>query len=532
MAVLDRSELEASPLADLHAIADQLGLDGFRRLRKADLIDAILGEPANGRDGAGAAGHDPDSREDSEGSGRLNADEEAGAGSSARARGGSTSTGAARKRRAPRLRRGAGSKGEAEGTSADERESSSASRSSASSSSSSSSSDASDSSRRGRGAGERDGRSGRGGRGAAPSDGRAGAPSSKAKIDGDEDGARSAEGVVELLGNGSAFLRVDPPEPSDDDVYISAAQVRRCELVSGDRVTGPVRTPRRSERYPSLVRIDTINGASADAVSESAHYEDLPVAYPSQRFALNAGDPTLDAIEWLTPLGRGSRAVIVGPARAGKTETLRRLLGVLAGSDAVDRGSETAATDTGPADWPGALAPQGEAAGEAAPAGKAGSLEVTVVLAGARPEEIAEWREGQEGQDGGLPIPVAALSFAASADAQGQAVERAIEAAKRVAARGGDAVVLIDGLDGMHPPAARKTLAAARNLRDGGSLTVIATATRPFGGETTVIALDAGLTGSGLPILDLAASGTLKAELLVGEGGAKAIAKARAEARG
>jgi transcription termination factor Rho len=508
MAVLDRSELEASPLADLHAIADQLGLDGFRRLRKADLIDAILGEPANGRDGAGATGHDSDSREDSEDSGRLNADEEVGAGSSARARGGSTSTGAARKRRAPRLRRGAGSKGEAEDTSADERESSSASRSSASSSSSSSSSsDASDSSRRGRGGGERDGRSGRGGRGAAPSDGRAGAPSSKAKTDGDEDGARSAEGVVELLGNGSAFLRVDPPEPSDEDVYISAAQVRRCELVSGDRVTGPVRTPRRSERYPSLVRIDTINGASADAVSESAHYEDLPVAYPSERFALNAGDPTLDAIEWLTPLGRGSRAVIVGPARAGKTETLRRLLGALT----------AAAANTG------AEAPAGGA--DAA----SGGPEITVVLAGARPEEIAEWREGQ---DGGLPIPVAALSFAASADAQGQAVERAIEAAKRVAARGGDAVVLIDGLDGMHPPAARKTLAAARNLRDGGSLTVIATATRPFGGETTVIALDAGLTDSGLPILDLVGSGTLKAELLVGEDGAKAIAKARAEARG
>src|SRR6202044_868128 len=138
--------------------------------------------------------------------------------------------------------------------------------------------------------------------------------------------ARIAAGVVEVLGNGSAFLRVDPPEPSDEDVYISAAQVRRCELVSGDRVTGPVRTPRRSERYPSLVRIDTINGVSADAVSEGARYEDLPVAYPTERLALGSQDPTLEAIEWLTPLGRGSRAVIVGAAHAGKTETLRSLL--------------------------------------------------------------------------------------------------------------------------------------------------------------------------------------------------------------
>jgi transcription termination factor Rho len=305
--------------------------------------------------------------------------------------------------------------------------------------------------------------------------------------------------VVELLGNGSAFLRVDPPEPSDEDVYISAAQVRRCELVSGDRVTGPVRTPRRSERYPSLVRVDTINGASADTVSEGARYDDLPVAYPSERIALNAGDPTLDAIEWLTPLGRGSRVVIAGPARAGKTETLRRLLRAVTAGTAAGGGSD--------------------------------ALDITVVLAGARPEEIADWQEGRDG----VPSPVAALSFAASADAQGQAVERAVEAAKRVASRGGHALLAIDGLDGLHPPAARKTLAAARNLRDGGSLTVIATAARPFGGETTVIALDAALTGSGLPILDLAASGTLKPELLVGEDGARAIAQARAgalEARG
>jgi transcription termination factor Rho len=290
---------------------------------------------------------------------------------------------------------------------------------------------------------------------------------------------------VELLGNGSAFLRVSPPDPSDQDVYISAAQVRRCELVSGDRVSGPVRTPRRSERYPSLVRIDTINGASADAVSDGPRYEDLPVSYPSEHLALGSTDPTLEAIEWLTPLGRGSRAVIVGPARAGKTETLRRLLGAVGGRE---------------------------------------DLAVTLVLAGARPEEIAEWQEG-------ALAPMAALSFAASADSQGQAVERAVDTAKRVAARGGNALLLIDSLDGLHPPAARKALAAARKLRDGGSLTVIATATQPFGGETTVIALDVALTSTGRqPILDLAASGTLKPELLVGEDGARAITQARATA--
>jgi len=289
--------------------------------------------------------------------------------------------------------------------------------------------------------------------------------------------------VVEVLGNGSAFLRVSPPEPSDEDVYISAAQVRRCELVSGDRVTGPVRTPRRSERYPSLVRIDTINGESADTVSDGARYDELTVDWPRERLALGAQDPTLEAIEWLTPLGRGSRAIIVGARHAGKTETLRLLLEGVHQHD---------------------------------------QLEVTLVLAGARPEEVAQWQEGSV-------APAAALTFAASADSQDQAVERAIDAAKRVAARGGNALVAIDNLDGLHPPAARKALAAARNLRDGGSLTVIATAAQPLGGETTVIALDAALTCTGRqPILDLAGSGTLKPELLVGEEGAEAITKARA----
>ncbi|HEX8714643.1 MAG TPA: transcription termination factor Rho, partial [Solirubrobacteraceae bacterium] len=254
---------------------------------------------------------------------------------------------------------------------------------------------------------------------------------------------------------------------------------------SGDRVAGPVRTPRRSERYPSLVRVEQINGALADTVSAGTRYEDLPVDYPSERFALESKDPTLEAIEWLTPFGRGSRVLIVGAPRAGKTETLRALLGALSGRE---------------------------------------GIELSLVLAGARPEEIAQWQAGE-------PAPQAALSFAASADAQAQAVERALDAARRVASRGGDAVVLIDGLDGLPPHAARKALAAARKLRDGGSLTLIATAARPFGGESTVIALDVALTSTGRqPILDLAASGTLRPDLLVGEDGAKAITKARAEA--
>ncbi len=142
------------------------------------------------------------------------------------------------------------------------------------------------------------------------------------------------------------------------------------------------------------------------------------------------------------------------------------------------------------------------------------------MLAGARPEEISEWQAGSV-------TPAAALSFASSADSQTQAIERALDAAKRVASRGADALVLIDGLDGIPAPAARRALACARNLREAGSLTIIAAATAPLGGETTVIALAS--TG-GQPALDLVASATLHPELLVGDDGAEAIAKARAKA--
>jgi transcription termination factor Rho len=420
MTVLDRSELQASPLADLHLIADQIGLEGFRRLRKADLIDAILGEK-------GEDGRDSDETPSGEQSER---------------------SAPARRSRSTRSRRS--------GTAA--KPATDAQPSTDEDDAARPVSDRAPAARRGRGRAERE------------------------KSDEPE---RTAEGVVEVLGNGSAFLRVEPPEPSDNDVYISAAQVRRCELVSGDRVSGPVRTPRRSERYSSLVRIDTINGEPADSVAEGTRYDDLPVSYPSERLTFDSEDPTLKAIEWLTPLGRGSRAVIVGGARAGKTETLRRILSSLAGRE---------------------------------------GIELTLVLAGVRPEEVGEWQQG--------PVaPTATLSFAASPDAQGQAVETVIETAKRIASRGGDAIVLIDGLDGMHPHTARKVLAAARNLTDGGSLTVIATAARPFGGETTVVALDAVRASTGQPTaLDLVGSGTLKPELLVGEDGAEAITRARATA--
>jgi transcription termination factor Rho len=447
MSVLDRATLEESPLADLHAIASELSIDGYRRLRRAELIDAILGIQGGG-DGRPA-------------------------------------TAQARSEGFVELDRAAVVQDAREPSPSDDDEASAAD-------------DEQPSARR------RRGRRGGRGRGSARED----APSAEAapvesppedtgpgetapaeESDAAETATReneaAIEGVVELLPNGSGFLRVNPPEPSDDDVYISAAQVKRCELVSGDRVSGPRRTPRRSERFASLVRIDTINGRPASELGQGTRFDDLPAAFPDERFRLGSEDPTINAIEWLTPFGRGSRVTIVGGPRAGKTEALRRLAVALAAQE---------------------------------------ELQLSVALAGVRPEEIPEWGRG--------PIePAAATSFAASADAQDHAVELVIDQARRVAARGAHAVVFLDGLDGIHPHAARKALAAARKIVDGGSLTLIATASEPVGGETTVIALDAALASTGrFPALDLAASGTIRPELLVGDAGAEAIARARVEA--
>lgn len=426
MTVLDRSDLEASPLADLHAIAGQLGLDGFRRLRKADLVEMIVERQGGGS--AAESDEEPAPRTTRRRRTRRATEEDAET---------STSEAAPEEPVKPRGRRSAARE------------------------------------KKGREEARETGRTAGKGRGEEKQ-------GEEAQKKGEEG---VVEGVVELQGNGSAFLRLAPPEASDGDVYVSAAQVRRCELADGDRVAGPVRTPRRSERYPSLVRIDTINGEPADEVAGRPKYDSLPAAFPSERFELGSEDPTLKAIEWLTPIGRGSRALIVGEAGAGKTETLRLLLGALSGAK---------------------------------------DLEISLVLVGVRPEEVPEWAKGPHS-------PADALTLAASPDAQGQAVERAIEAGKRRAARGGSALVAIDSLDGLHPHVARRALAAARSIIDGGSLTVVATASHRFGGETTVITLDARRTSTGrLPALDLLSSATMRPELLVGEDSAAEIIRERA----
>ena len=402
MSVFSRDALEGSPLADLHAIASELGIDGYRRMRKADLVKAII------IDQGGDPGPDPEPEP---------VDDDA-------------------------------------GDEAAEKPARSRSRRSGSSSSRS---------------GGREGGSSRGGSSSRSEGGRSGGRGGSRSERGSDGTETEVEGTIEVLGNGSAFVRVKPPGQSDEDVYVSAAQVRRCELKSGDKVAGPARPARRSERYPSLVRVVTINGSSADEVSVGTPFDKLEAGFPTQKIGFSSRSSTLKTIASSAPFGRGSRVSVIGPFASGRSTTLRMLAAELAAIE---------------------------------------DVELSVVLAGARPEERAEWVAA------GI-APAAVETLTASADSQAKAIDRAIESARKVTAKGGHSAVVIDSIDDLDAHAARKVLGAARNVPGAGSLTVIAASREPFGGETTLIYLasqDGGKIGD--PAVDKAKSKTLRSNLL------------------
>jgi transcription termination factor Rho len=411
MPVLDRSELQASPLADLHAIANEMGIDGYRLLRREELIAAIL---------AGGAVTARDLRERAAALKEDGLEEIEEAGSRTRA-------GAGRSRRAPRR-----ANRRAESAPATE---------------------------------------------PAQSTFRTG---------------EVVEGAIELRPGGGAILRAKSPGGGQEEVAISPSQVKRCELKDGDRVSGPVRRRRRTQGSAALVRVETINGVPADLAVQApppARERGRRArggrargpAFPDELLELGE-DRALRELEALAPLGFGSRALIAGATRAGKSELLARIARALASRS---------------------------------------DLQCELVLSGVRPEEVGSWQEG-------ALSPASALTFTASTQERLQALEPVLAAAERACAAGRRAVVLIDTLDGLDAGDARRVMAHARNERSAGSLTIIATAAAPFGGETTVVTLTGEHTPGGSFSIDPQSSGTLKVELLVGEQRAGAIARERA----
>jgi transcription termination factor Rho len=277
-------------------------------------------------------------------------------------------------------------------------------------------------------------------------------------------------GVLDRMPQGYGFLRLSGMSEAEGDVYVSASQIRRCELRPGDQVTGPARQPRRGERHRALVRVESVNGQSPEG--DRQHFEDLTAAPPHRRLLpLDApGDPLVRAADLLGPLAFGQRVLVLAQPRSGRT-TLLRALG-------------TAIAETG--------------------------AHVCVLLADERPEEVPLWERA---------LPQAEI-FAATADQeprdQIRAAELAMGHAKRLAEAGEDVVVLIDSLSrlalGYRDPArVKRIFGAGRELDEegSGSLTVIATvldsddkgAEVREALETTenlLLRLDAGLAAKGI----------------------------------
>jgi transcription termination factor Rho len=243
-------------------------------------------------------------------------------------------------------------------------------------------------------------------------------------------------GVLDRMPQGYGFLRLSGLHEAEGDVYVSASQIRRCELRPGDEVSGPARPPRRGERHRALVRIEAVNGQSPE--EERRHFEDLTPAPPHRRmFAPDAElDPLVRAVDLLGPLAFGQRVLVLAQPRSGRTTFLRALGAAIAETDA----------------------------------------HLCVVLADERPEEVPQWH-------GRLPE---AEIFAATAEEepreQVREAELAMGHAKRLAEAGKDVVVLIDSLSRLalgyrEPARVKRMFGVGRELGEegAGSLTVIAT---------------------------------------------------------
>lgn len=243
-------------------------------------------------------------------------------------------------------------------------------------------------------------------------------------------------GVLDRMPQGYGFLRLSGLAAAEGDVYVSASQIRRCELRPGDEVSGPARAPRRGERHRALVRVASVNGQEPEG--ERTQFEDLTPATPHRRVLADdaEADPLVRAVDLLAPLAFGQRVLVVAEPRSGRSTLLRAI---------------------------------------AAAAAKSGAR-VCVLLADERPEEVPEWERA---------LPDAEI-FAATADQeprdQVRVAELAMGHAKRRAEGGTDVVVIIDSLSRLalgyrDPSRVKRLFGAGRELSEegSGSLTVIAT---------------------------------------------------------
>lgn len=326
----------------------------------------------------------------------------------------------------------------------------------------------------------------------------------------EKNGVISGAGVLEILPDGFGFLRAVDYNylPSPDDIYISPSQIRRFNMRTGDTVSGEVRPPKEGEKYFALLKVDTVNFESPDGSRDKILFDNLTPLYPEQKLNLEVNPENLSSriMDLFTPIGKGQRALIVSPPRAGKTVLLQDIAHSITTNHK--------------------------------------EVILMVLLIDERPEEVTDMQRSVAGE-------VISSTFDEPATRHVQVAEMVIEKAKRLVEHKKDVVILLDSItrlarayntvvppsgkvlsggvdsNALHKP--KRFFGAARNIENGGSLTIIATALIDTGSRMDEVIFEE-FKGTGnmelhldrriadrrvFPAFDLIRSGTRKEELLI-----------------
>jgi transcription termination factor Rho len=326
----------------------------------------------------------------------------------------------------------------------------------------------------------------------------------------EEAGHSLNDGILDIVSDGFGFLRGDRMLPGPDDVYVSQSQIRRFGLRTGDRVWGQIRPPKESERYFSLLRVELINGMDPETARKRPSFDQLTPIFPNEQMTLETEPNILSTrlVDLIAPIGRGQRGLIVSPPKAGKTLLLKAIAnGVTANHP---------------------------------------DVHLMVLLIGERPEEVTDMRRSVKGE-------VISSTFDEPVEDHTKVAEMTLERAKRLVEGGQDVVVLMDsitrlaraynldmppsgrtlsgGIDpvALYPP--KRFFGAARNIENGGSLTIIATCLVDTGSRMDDVIYEE-FKGTGnmelhldrklsekrvFPAIDINRSGTRREELLLGD---------------
>lgn len=321
----------------------------------------------------------------------------------------------------------------------------------------------------------------------------------------------SRTGILEVMPDGFGFIRCDNYLPGDDDVYVAPSQIKRFRLKTGDFVTGRVREKREGEKFGALYYVDKVNGEALDKVLNRPNFEDLTPIFPDERLHLETdGHSTaMRIVDLISPIGKGQRGMIVSPPKAGKTTLLKE--------------TAKAVLSNNP------------------------EMEMIILLIDERPEEVTDIKEAIQGEN----VEVIYSTFDELPEHHKRVSEMVIERAKRLVEHGKDVIILLDsitrlaraynmtvppsgrtlsgGLDpaALHMP--KRFFGAARNMREGGSLTVLATALVDTGSKmddvvyeefkgtgNMELVLDRKLSEKRIfPAVDITKSGTRREDLLL-----------------